>query len=113
MKEKLLKLIKLIANNNHFVVPGKGIRITKENINHQMLAKHRDTIGELCTGLGLSLIHRLDVMETVTDFQVQEDGSYQPVEVEQFAKNRKGYDMKESIWIGKSLNSDEDAIAVL
>ena len=113
MKEKLLKLIKLIANNNHFVVEGKGIRITKENINHQMLAKHRDTIGELCTQLGLSMNHRLDVMETVTEFQLQEDDSYKPVEVEKFAKNRQGYDMKESIWIGKSLNSDEDAIAVL
>ena len=51
MKDKLLKLIKLISNNNHRVIPGKGILITKANINHSMLDKHRDEIGRICVQL--------------------------------------------------------------
>ena len=112
MKEQLLKLIKLISNNNHRVIPGKGILITKKNINHKALAEHRDTIGELCVKLDKVFNHNEDQFETVTEFQMI-DGQYQPTEVERYKKNRRGYDMIESIWIGANQSTDDDALSVL
>ena len=113
MKEKLLKLIKLISNNNHRVITGKGIMITKKNINHTMLAKHRDEIGALCVQLDRVFNHNEDQFEEITDFEMQEDGSFQPVKKTVHKKNRRGYDMIESIWIGPNSSTDEDAISVL
>ena len=112
MKEKLLNLIKAISNNNFRVIAGQGILITDSNINHTQLDKHRDEIGTLCTKLGKVFNHNEAQLETVTEFQMN-DGKYEPVEVERYKKNRKGYDMKESIWIGANSSSDEDALAVL
>ena len=113
MKEKLLKLIKKISNNNHRVVPGKGILITKENINHTMLTKHRDEIGGLCVQLDKVFNHNLDQFETTTEFLMDDDGNFKPTQVEGYKKNRRGYEMKESIWIGANTSTDEDALSVL
>ena len=41
------------------------------------------------------------------------DGQYQPTEVERYKKNRRGYDMIESIWIGANQSTDDDALSVL
>ena len=113
MKDKLLKLIKLISNNNHRVIAGKGILITKKNINHTMLTKHRDEIGSLCVSLDRVFNHNEDTFEEITDFEMQDDGSFQPVKKTVYKKNRRGYDMAESIWIGPNQSTDDDALSVL
>ena len=113
MKEQLLKLIKLISNNNHRVIVGKGILITKENINHSALAEHRDEIGSLCVQLDKVFNHNLDQFETVTEFLMDDNGDFKPTQVEKYKQNRRGWDMKESIWIGANTSSDEDAMSVL
>ena len=113
IKDKLLKLIKLISNNNHRVIPDKGIVITKENINHSMLAKHRDEIGSLCVQLDKVFNHNQDQFETVTEFLMDDEGNFKPTQVERYKKNRKGWDLKESIWIGANTSTDEDALSVL
>ena len=113
MKKKLLKLIKLISNNNHRVIPDKGIVITKENINHSMLAKHRDEIGSLCVQLDKVFNHNQDQFETVTEFLMDDEGNFKPTQVERYKKNRKGWDLKESIWSGANTSTDEDALSVL
>ena len=113
LKEKLYHLIKLISNNNFRVSAGKGIFITKENINHTMLEKHRDTIGELCVQTNNLFRHNLDQFETVTEFLMDDEGNFKPTQVEKYKKNNKGWDMKESIWVGKNTNTTEDVLSVL
>ena len=112
MKEKLLKLIKSVSINNFIVVPAKGILITDKNINHTMLNKHRDEIGSLCVQLDKVFNHNEAKLEMKTDFELVDD-EYKPVEKQVYATNRKGYEMRESIWIGNNNSTDEDALAVL
>tara|TARA_R100001463_G_scaffold76595_1_gene130696 strand:+ start:425 stop:766 length:342 start_codon:yes stop_codon:yes gene_type:complete len=113
MKEQLLKLIKLISNNNHRVIVGKGILITQANINHSALAEHRDEIGSLCVQLDKVFNHNESQMEDVTEFEMNDEGAFQPVQKTVYKKNRKGFEMRESIWIGANTSTDEDALSVL
>ena len=104
MKEQLLKLIKLISNNNHRVIVG---------INHSALAEHRDEIGSLCVQLDKVFNHNESQMEDVTEFEMNDEGAFQPVQKTVYKKNRKGFEMRESIWIGANQSTDEDALSVL
>tara|TARA_R100000152_G_C6728253_1_gene153264 strand:+ start:216 stop:554 length:339 start_codon:yes stop_codon:yes gene_type:complete len=112
MKQKLLNLIKSISNNNFRVIAGKGILITQSCINHTELEKHRDEIGTLCTKLGKVFNHNESQLEMKTEFEMI-DGEYKPVEKQVYKLNRKGYEMRESIWIGNNTNTDDEALAVL
>jgi len=113
LKSELLNIIKLIANGNHQVIVGKGILIRKQDINHTLLAEHRDTIGGLCVQLGLKMNHNEDQTETKSVPSYDDDGNFNGMIDETVYKtNAKGYEMRESIWFGKA-SSDEDALAVL
>ena len=113
IKSTLLGFIKLIANGNHQVVAGKGILIRKKDINHGLLAQHRDEIGGLCVELGLKMNHNEDQFETVSKNRYDDDGQFMGVFDETvYKQNAKGFEMRESIWFGKA-DTDEDALAVL
>ena len=113
LKLNLLNIIKLIANGNHQIVAGKGILIRKNDINHTLLAQHRDEIGGLCVQLGIKMNHNEDQFETNKVNRYDDDGNFMGVFDETvYKQNAKGYEMRESIWFGKA-DTDEDALAVL
>jgi hypothetical protein len=112
IKVALLGFIKLIANGNHQLCD-EGILIRKADINHSLLAQHRDEIGGLCIQLGLRMKVNEDQFETNKVNRYDDDGQFLGVFDETVYKtNAKGYEMRESIWFGKS-DTDEDCIAVL
>ena len=62
--------------------------------------------------LGKVFNHNEAKLEMIKDFELI-DGEYKPVDKQVYAKNRRGYEMRESIWIGVNSSTDEDALAVL
>tara|TARA_R100001594_G_C3965014_1_gene246327 strand:- start:9 stop:359 length:351 start_codon:yes stop_codon:yes gene_type:complete len=115
MKEQLFNLIKLVSGNNYRFITDKGFLIRKEDINHSVLAEHRDELNTLCAQNNMKLNHNEDQFDEKDVPSFNDDGSFKGMEKEKVYKlNRRGYEMRESIWIGKiDTELEEEALAFI